>query len=257
MKIAVVGAGFVGSAVINAFTRCEIVVVDPKHGNLTIEEACEGSPDAIFVCVPTPARPDGSVDSSIVRDVVSRIPLNLLVVVKSTITPDHLLELSMGRRLVYNPEFLTQRSANEDFLNADSLILGGHPDDCAVVAHLYRHYSDVRDCPIFSTDIATASLVKYTLNCIFANKVTFMNQIHQLHAKTAGSTWNEFTSILAADSRMGPSHLQVPGPDGEFGFGGACFPKDTKAFLSFADAFGVDLSILREAVKVNKEIRGI
>lgn len=255
MRVGVIGAGFVGSALINSLL-CDYTVCDPAKSSVCLGELCDMRPDAIFVCVPTPSNPDGSVDASIVHEVVSQIPANLLVVVKSTVTPDHLIALSRGRRLVYNPEFLTQRSANQDFLNSDSIIIGGDVADCEIVQRIYRQWTRVRACPVFITDIATASLVKYTLNCIFANKVMFMNQIYHLHGQVAGSTWEEFTDILAADRRMGPTHLQVPGPDGEFGFGGACFPKDTKALLSYADGLGVDLSILRKAVEANRAIRG-
>lgn len=256
VKIGIVGAGFVGSALINALVGCEVIVCDPQKSTVNLVDLCDLKPDAIFVCVPTPSSEDGAVDASIVLEVVSKIPANLLVVVKSTVTPDHLVALSRGRRLVYNPEFLTQRSANKDFINSDSLIFGGEIEDCRIVQKIYRDHSRVRNCPVFITDIATASLVKYTLNCIFAQKVVFMNEIFRLHQKIAPSTWEEFTTILANDSRMGPTHLQVPGPDGEFGFGGACFPKDTKALLHYADNQGVNLSVLRQAVEANKAIRG-
>ena len=85
-----------------------------------------------------------------------------------------------------------------------------------------------------------------------------MNEIHELHKEShAQTTWDEFRQILATDPRLGPSHLMVPGPDGEFGFGGNCFPKDTKAFLKYADEVGVSLSILARAVFKNKRIRGV
>jgi nucleotide sugar dehydrogenase len=256
MKVGVVGAGFVGTALLNSMRDCTILICDPAKSETCLEDLCEQKPDLIFICVPTPSKEDGSVDDSIVRDVITRIPPNLLVVVKSTITPDHLVDLSIGRRLVYNPEFLTQRSANEDFLKSDSIILGGDEEECRIVQKFYHQCTRVNVCPVFTTDIVTASMVKYTLNCIFANKVIFMNEIHALHQKIAGSTWEEFTQILANDSRMGPSHLQVPGPDGYFGFGGACFPKDTQALLAFADSKGVDLSVLRQAVAKNRLLRG-
>lgn len=251
--IGVIGAGFVGSAVINAF-RCPVKVVDPaREDSLKIEDLhdCEG----IFVCVPTPMSADGSVDASIVREVVEQIPPNTLTIIKSTVTPDHLTDIHRYRRVVYNPEFLTQRSANEDFLKPDSLIFGGKRGDCVDAFNLYRRYSDVQVCPVFYTDIVTASLVKYALNCHFAAKVTFMNELYQLHQFIAPSSWEDFTRILAADSRLGPTHLQVPGPDGYFGYGGACFPKDTNALLEYARSLGVELSVLRQAVQANEAIR--
>lgn len=254
MKIAVIGAGFVGGAVINALT-CEYVIVDPKHGN-SVESVDFSDIDAAFVCVPSPCDELGFVDASIIKDVVEKLPEDLLIVVKSTVTPDHLVEMSKGRRLVFNPEFLTQRSADEDFLKPDSLIFGGNFYDCRDVCDIYRHHTRVNtDVPCFYTDLATASMVKYALNCHFAAKVIFMNELYRLHREVCESSWEQFTKILGADKRLGPTHLQVPGPDGYFGFGGACFPKDTSAFLKFAELQGVNLTVLAQAVESNRLIR--
>lgn len=252
MKIGVIGAGFVGSAVINALT-CEYLVVDPDKTVTIIDELLEWEPDAVFVCVPTPSMPNGSVNPYIVLDVLAELPDELLIILKSTITPNYLINRSM--RLVYNPEFLTQRTAQDDFLTPDSLILGGEPEDCKFVAEIYRDHTKVQPCKVFHTDLATAALIKYTLNCHFVAKVIFMNEIHQLHSKIAGSTWEEFTCILAGDSRLGPTHLMVPGPDGELGYGGACFPKDTKALINYADDHDVDLTVLKTAMNTNDRIR--
>lgn len=255
MRVGVIGAGFVGSALLNALKDCQVLVCDPQKSDLCIEDMVEARPDLIFICVPTPSAPDGSVDAAIVREVVGKIPPDLLIVVKSTVTPDHLLALGEGRRLVYNPEFLTQRSANRDFIKPDSLIFGGGIEDCRFVQKFYRDNTKVHNCPVFITDIATASLVKYTLNCWFAIKVSFLNEIYRLHQQVAGTTWEEFASILAGDSRVGPTHLQVPGPDGQFGWGGACFPKDTAALLMFAAKQGLSLPTLKQAVLSNRNFR--
>ena len=254
MVIGIVGDGFVGGAVRNAFF-CEKVIVDPITSDSTFADLA--GCDAVFVCVPTPMSEDGRVDSSIVRDVVSEISPEKLIILKSTVVPSDLQEIAEGRRLVYNPEFLTQRNAKEDFLKPDSLIFGGDIQDCQEAHTLYMIYSNVNcKVPYFYTDLALASLVKYTLNCHFAAKVTFFNEIYQLHKAMGRSDWNDFTAILGADKRLGPTHLQVPGPDGEFGFGGACFPKDTAALLHFADSLGVDLTVLRQAVEINEVLRG-
>lgn len=252
--IGVIGAGFVGSAVINAFSRSPIFVVDPKRNKNTISELLALQPEGIFVCVPTPSLESGAVDPSFVQSVLFQIPAGQLTILKSTITPNY---LPIGKEgLVYNPEFLNQRSANEDFLRPDSMIFGGSLIDCERARQLYERYSDVRPAPYVFCDIPTACMVKYTLNCHFAAKVTFMNEIYRLIAKLQCSSWEDFTRIIGMDSRLGPTHLQVPGPDGEFGYGGACFPKDTKALLHYADSLGINLSVLRQAVEANQAIRG-
>lgn len=255
VKIGIVGMGFVGSAVKNAFVKADVygVDIDPAKGQYTMEEMLSRKPQAVFICVPTPSLPSGHVDQSFLEAVLAQIPKEVLCIVKSTITPNWLQK--MPNRIVYNPEFLTQRTAIEDFINCDSLIFGGKKEDCYLAEAIYREGSIVNPCPVFHTDIATASLVKYTLNCHFAAKVAFMNEIYRLHSKVAGSTWNEFKVILGADKRLGHTHLDVPGHDGYFGYGGACFPKDTRALLNYAHDQGVNLSILREVIASNERVR--
>ena len=112
------------------------------------------------------------------------------------------------------------------------------------------------DCPVFYTDTVTASLVKYTLNTFLASKVLFMNEIHKIFTSlNTISSWEEFTAILMAEGRIGPSHMQVPGPDGKLGFGGACFPKDLSALINFAEEEGETLELLKSVRKINNDIR--
>jgi len=160
--------------------------------------------------------------------------------------------------MVFNPEFLTQRTATQDFLNPAFVIFGGDYEHSREALDLFEE-SKVNLPPmrlIAFCDIASACLVKYTLNCHYATKVTFMNEVHQLHAMLCDTSWDDFRQMLALDPRLGPSHLQVPGPDGDFGFGGACFPKDTEALAAYARQNGMCLALLEGAIRVNKLIRG-
>jgi len=135
-------------------------------------------------------------------------------------------------------------------------ILGGHWNNCEAVERAYVEFSHVKIVPTFKTDMVSASLLKYTINSWLATKVVFMNEIHKLHqASGADSSWEQFTDMLQRDSRIGDSHLRVPGMDGKFGFGGHCFPKDTAGLLSYAKENSIDLSVLDQAVKKNKIIR--
>ena len=116
--------------------------------------------------------------------------------------------------------------------------------------------SSVKIVPTFKTDLITASLIKYTINSWLATKVSFFNDLYNLHKESGSSaTWDQFTDMLKADSRIGQSHMTVPGPDGEFGFGGHCFPKDTEALLHYAQQSGVSMKILQKAVDTNKKRR--
>jgi UDPglucose 6-dehydrogenase len=105
-------------------------------------------------------------------------------------------------------------------------------------------------------DLVAASIIKYTINSFLAAKVLFFNQINDV-LSASGSTvdWNSFIGAIQADSRIGASHMSVPGPDGRRGFGGACFPKDTVALVHYAEQLGVPFTVLKEVVKINQSIR--
>jgi len=274
VKIGVIGVGFVGTAVSKGFASptmrpTEVYLCDPKLGDDShsiYELACESKVDAMFLCLPTPTEEgEYDVDVSYLRDALSEIQATKyqgLVVIKSTVTPNHLRQMNENfgeLRIVYNPEFLTERTADQDFQNPFFQIIGGDDmEDCDELERIYYYHSNVKESPVFTVDLETSSLIKYVLNTHYATKVAFMNEIQELHKEShAQTTWDEFREILATDPRLGPSHLMVPGPDGEFGFGGNCFPKDTKAFLQYADEVGVSLSILARAVFKNKRIRGV
>jgi UDPglucose 6-dehydrogenase len=102
--------------------------------------------------------------------------------------------------------------------------------------------------------IAEASLAKYTINCFLSTKVIFMNELHNLTEKL-GCDYKKISEMIKADKRIGNSHLQVPGPDGAFGFGGMCFPKDTSALLKYAADAGAEMMVLNAAVRKNTFLR--
>lgn len=263
LRLGVVGSGFVGGAVINGFNEpnVDMWVVDPKKTDTTLLQMVCAEPHLTFICLPTPESSDGSVNVTVVDQVLAdlnKFGYKGIVVIKSTITPDHLQRFvkEYNLRIVYNPEFLTEANAHDDFINPPMQILGGIWEDCETVERAYVEFSKVKVVPTFKTDIVSASLLKYTINSWLATKVVFMNEINSLHQTSgAKTTWNQFTDMLQRDNRVGGTHLRVPGPDGNFGFGGHCFPKDTAGLLSYAKEKNVDLSVLNQAVKKNKIIR--
>tara|TARA_B110000908_G_C10174314_1_gene412447 strand:+ start:284 stop:1102 length:819 start_codon:yes stop_codon:yes gene_type:complete len=263
LKLGIIGAGFVGGSVVAGFDKnVEQFVVDTKLNHNTIDDLIEFDPSITFVCVPTPQTIGHTdVDVSIVRQVLSDLydrNYKGIVVIKSTITPKHLttMKKDFGVKIVYNPEFLTEANAHADFINPNMQVLGGKWRDCDVVEKAYVRHSSVKIVPTFKTDLITASLIKYTINSWLATKVSFFNDLYNLHKESGSSaTWDQFTDMLKADSRIGQSHMTVPGPDGEFGFGGHCFPKDTEALLHYAQQSGVSMKILQKAVDTNKKRR--
>lgn len=263
LKLGIVGKGFVGSAVANGFDQdTDQFIVDPKYLDNTISDLVEYNPKLVFVCVPTPPQHTHlDVDVHIVDSVLkelSSLSYKGIVVVKSTITPDHLTRFKKiyDLSLVYNPEFLTEANAFDDFLNPSMQILGGKWKDCENVEKAYVKHSSVKTVPTFKTDLITASLIKYTINSWLATKVSFFNELHELFTNSGTKVpWETFTEMLSQDKRIGESHMKVPGNDGEFGFGGHCFPKDTKALLYYAKLKKTDLSVLKKAIDKNDKIR--
>lgn len=262
-KLGIIGKGFVGSAVSDGFSNVEQYVVDPRisEDNTIDKLVSEFDPPLTFVCVPTPPNDDGSVNVDIVSEVLQELDDNEykgIVVVKSTIIPDylHVFKRSYRLKIVYNPEFLTESNASADFVNPNMQVLGGKFKDCVIVEKAYNRYSDVRVVPTFKVDLSTASLIKYTINSWLATKVVFFNELEKLQqASSSMVSWNQFTDMLTRDPRMGDSHMKVPGPDGEYGFGGHCFPKDTEALIHYAQSKNIKLSLLEKAVSKNKKLR--
>ena len=247
-KIAIIGHGFVGKAVDYGFTHTDIEkhIVDPLYGT-TIEElpAC----NYYFVCVPTPFGDDGSIDTSILDDVMEKLTAkNGIIIVKSTVTPDVITK--WNNHIVYNPEFLTERSANSDFVNPDFHIFGGFEVYTDEVERLYKDYSLCKPCPAYHMSLQEASFVKYAINSFLAMKVLFFNQLYD----AVGDTSANFATIIKAvgsDGRIGSSHTSVPGHDGRQGYGGACFPKDTSAFVNYSNR----LTLIEKCIEINNTYR--
>jgi UDPglucose 6-dehydrogenase len=150
--------------------------------------------------------------------------------------------------LVHNPEFLTAANANLDYVNQEFAIIGGRIGAYVHEAERILRLSLPTISTVFRCSIGEASLAKYTINTFLATKVVFMNEIQQL-ALASNLDYNKISQIVIADRRIGTSHMQVPGPDGSFGFGGACFPKDTSALLKYAEGLDINLNTRDAVVK--------
>ncbi len=240
MKIAIIGHGFVGKAVDYGFSHPEIqkIIIDPIYGS-KIDKRIKNC-QFIFVSVPTPMGDDGTIDDSILREVIKDIEKyshNSIIIVKSTVIPEVIANLS--DRIVYNPEFLTEKSANEQFVNPVFHILGGHPADCTMVADFYDKYSLCNHTDFYCMTIEEASFTKYAINCFLATKVLFFNQLYDAALKENNVNFSVVAKTVGADPRITPSHTKVPGFDGKQGFGGACFPKDVSAFLAAYPEMGI------------------
>ena len=266
-KIGIIGRGFVGSAVQFGFSPnvgcdAEVRVYDKDVSKSThsLEETINES-DFIFLSVPTPSNTDGSMNIDILEAVLEDIQkINKrsgnIILIRSTITPGTTTMLAKKftkLNIVFNPEFLTERSAKFDFINQSRFILGGRSRNTSKVAKLFK-WRFGNSVPIVETNFNTAEMIKYMNNCFFATKVSFMNEM-KLIADASDVNWEMAVEGFVRDGRIGHTHLNVPGPHGRWGFGGSCFPKDIQAMISHGERLGVNTHTLKGAWKTNLSVR--
>ena len=259
MKIGIVGFGYVGSAVAASYAENQVKVYDPKYPGLSRPlMEIKNTSDVIFVCVPTPSGPEGC-DTSILDKVVTDLSgYTGLVIVKSTAPPQWYAEAeaTSGLNISHVPEFLTQARAKYDYVNPHKIVVGCKPElrDAVTKALLASAINFDRIHNIEFCSIAEASFFKYMANNMLAMKVVINNEMSQL-ANAMGLDWETVSLMAKSDSRLGNTHWAVPGPDGEYGFGGACFPKDTEALQVMAKELSVEMTMLDTAIKTNQALR--
>lgn len=267
MRIGVIGRGFVGSAVCFGFSEStganyeiKIFDKDPKKSTHSIDETVNNS-DVIFISVPTPAKKNGDMDLSILDECMEDINSTLtnespVLLIRSTVLPGttrKYAEKYPNLRIVFNPEFLTERSANFDFISQTRYILGGKAEDVKIVSNLYKERFGFSSS-VIETDYESAELIKYMCNLYFATKVSFLNEM-KLVSEKIGANWDDCVEGFVRDGRVGNSHTNVPGPDGKKGFGGSCFPKDIQAMITFCKENDLPANVLEGAWNTNLHVR--
>lgn len=259
MKVGIIGMGYVGGAVASSLPTDITVCYDP-----IVRPYCDTSfddiksCDAVVICVPTPVRYDGSCNTSIIHSTLEKLTEDNIfkgvIICKSTATPDFYGNMiTRYPNLVHVPEFLRASTAHDDYKNTSFAIYGGNKEWTEVADHVLS-LGSYKPSSKLHTDIKTASLYKYLSNSYLATKVIWMNEFKSL-ADATGVDWNTLQMCCGADSRIGIGHTQVPGPDGKFGYGGACFPKDISAIMSLAKVHDVELSVLEQVIAKNDKIR--
>tara|TARA_B100000085_G_scaffold254099_1_gene252983 strand:+ start:85 stop:840 length:756 start_codon:yes stop_codon:yes gene_type:complete len=248
MKLTLIGYGFVGKAVYEVLKDYhDVKIVDPQYNDNTINDDSDG----YVICVPTPTTLSGACDMTIVETVVKACPKEKPILIKSTISLEGWRKdiEPQGKYVTFSPEFLTAANANEDFKKQDKMLFGGGNigfwNDIFIECKAYD--------PIYAT-VEELILTKYLRNSFLATKVAFFNEVFDL-CETAGIDYNQVKALVGMDERITHSHMHVPGPDGDRGFGGACFPKDTEALVYSANVLGATLPTLLTAIKSNKEKR--
>jgi len=246
MKIGIIGHGILGQAVESALKDTwDLEIIDPPKGHYGSIESC----DSFILCLPTPPAEDGSCNTELVEYYVKQLSLtNKPILLKSTVNPQVLEDLNYKFDFTYSPEFLREASNIDDFKKQEFAIFSGHDP---VSWHKVFDDAGVVMKKVSFVDMQTASYVKYIINTFLATKVIFFNEISELF----DGDFDELIDNVSLDKRIGSSHMNVPGPDGKKGFGGMCFPKDTKAFVDYAKKKGKPLKLLEEVIKLNEDIR--
>lgn len=271
-KVGIIGMGFVGRAVaqISVAGQIETCPYDLTQTGLnSVEQKTAAlSADFVFVCVPTPSSQDGQLDMSIVRSVVAEWKkknsnVDSVLVIKSTVNPGFTDQMIVehGDRIVFNPEFFTQRTHLDDFLNADEILVGGSNPDCIEgVLNLYRSFYHTVGSQLElprryqGMTALMAEMVKISRNSYYATKVSFMNELSELCGKM-GIDYVQFREVFARQGRnawVEYQHTAVPGPDGRVGAGGMCLPKDSLGLLELGHRNGIDMPVLEAAVAANR-----
>jgi UDPglucose 6-dehydrogenase len=214
--------------------------------------------DVIFIAVPTPPQPDGSVDMSFIEKVAREIAAAMteykIVVDKSTVpvkTGDKVAETikryckaRVEFDVVSNPEFLREGFAVEDLMKPDRVVVGVRsPRPVAAMRQVYEPFN----APIIVTDINSAELIKHASNSFLALKISYINAVSVL-CEATGANVQEVASGMGLDERIGRRFLNAG-----IGFGGSCFPKDLSAFIKISEQVGYNFQLLKEVQRINAE----
>jgi len=257
--VGIVGYGFVGESQAYAFAPIadiKVYDIDEKKCTHSLEDVL--NQQFVFICLPTPMLENGKQDISLIDNFFKQIEYydtpDTIFIIKSTVLPGTTDELltTYWRKIVFCPEFLTEKNAKLDMLTQPRIILGGNRIWLSYVQELFearfgnKHY--------ILTDSTSAEIIKYMCNNFLSVKVSFVNEFYDL-VETVGADWDSVIEGFVSDPRIGNSHTQTPGPDGKRGFGGTCFPKDINGMIEFSKDMEVDMDVLKSTWKTNLRVR--
>ena len=239
----------------------ELVQKNVRAGRLRFTSSTQDGVEnasVIFIAVPTPALPDGSVDLSFIegvsREIAGAMTAYRIVVDKSTVpvktgekvaeTIKRYCKARVDFDVVSNPEFLREGFAVEDFMKPDRVVIGvSSARPVPAMKEVYAPYH----APIIVTDINSAELIKHAANSFLALKISYINAVSVL-CELSGANVQEVAQGMGMDARIGRRFL-----DASLGFGGSCFPKDLSAFITISESLGYEFGLLKEVQKINTE----
>ncbi len=260
MKVGVIGNGFVGANLAKVLEEAHNTVVYDKFQEGFRDPSVLSGSKVIFICVPTPMKPDGEIDLSVVEDAIVTLKNIIstvekpLIVIRSTTVPGTADDLAQKYPFDFasNPEFLREKHALEDMKNTRRIIIGAenHTDYLKVAAVYIELFPNGE---YVSVDRKTAEMIKYSSNSLLAGQIALANEIYQI-CNVLEIDYKKVKDALLLDDRIA-RNIDVPGHDGDLGFGGKCLPKDLNALISHATKKGNDPKLLREVWNLNNRLR--
>jgi UDPglucose 6-dehydrogenase len=266
MIISIIGLGFVGGSMYKSFINSNIkniIVYDKyKDGGIGTFNECLKS-NILFMVLPTPySNSLCKYDKSAIFDVCEDLndaKYNGIIVIKSTIEPEttHLLsEKYKNLQFIHNPEFLTARTAYEDFHNQTHIVLG-KGETCTdknmeLVKTFYSKYYSKAKISVCSSN--ESETMKIFTNCFYSVKIQFFNELYKL-CKNIDSDYDTVKDLMLMNGWINPMHTNIPGPDGLLSYGGLCFPKDTNALLKFMKEKNSPHKVLEATITERNEMR--
>jgi UDPglucose 6-dehydrogenase len=264
-KVSIIGLGFVGNAIYESFkiNGIDLVVYDKyKNGGIGSLEKCLNS-DIMFLALPTLFNQETLTYN---KDALHEVCDNLfnykyqgLIIIKSTLEPNSVHELESlypDLKFIHNPEFLTARTAFDDFHNQKHIVLGhGNNitnEDINIIVEFYNNlYKDAKISVCSSTE---SESMKIFLNCFYSVKVQFFTELYLL-CKSNGCDFNKIKDMMLKNDWINPMHTTIPGPDGQISYGGLCFPKDTNALYQYMLKMGTPCKVLEACINERDEMR--
>lgn len=257
MIIAQIGNGFVGSALNRSFSikGLNIKIYDKFQNLGSLEDMLNF--DYIFFCLPTPYSPNLGYDLSAIEEnllFLSKNNYQGTIIVKSTVLPGTCKYLSnkYSINIIHNPEFLTERTAFEDFHNQKHIVLGFSDKIDQNIINLYQKYYPDTQISICTSDESES--MKIFCNTFYAIKVQIFNEFYLLCNKL-NIDFNNVKNLMLKNGWINPMHTTVPGPDGSLSYGGHCFPKDTSALLEQMTKMNTPNEVLLGCISERNKMR--
>lgn len=253
LKIGIMGLGMVGGALKRYFesTNIQLFFYDKGKNEGSVQDANKA--DIVFICVPTPFQDNGGFDLSFVEDACSNITGQKIVVIKSTVVPgttENLQRKYPQHKILFNPEFLTEATADQDTVFPNRQIIGYTEKSQDVANNILKILPEAPFEKIMPAK--EAEMVKYFSNTWFATKVVFANQMYDLCQRT-GINYEIVKEAAVADKMIGSSHLEIF-HKGYRGYDGKCLPKDIRALIQFANKNNFDLKLHKIVEEINNKL---